>query len=104
MILAGAEFAVPVRGELVVGELTRAGENQRPGVQHRTIGSAGKPGCARDAGKQKAAVAAAELAAWHIQQGERNRIDRRRCWSGTVCTIKEGVEQRRSVALLTQCR
>ena len=104
MILAGAEFAVPVGGELVVGELARAGENQRPCVQHRTVGSAGKPGSTRDAGKQEAAVAAAELCSRHIQQGERNRIDRRRCWSGTVCTIKEGIEQRRLVALLRQDR
>src|SRR4029077_17974213 len=50
------------------------------------------------------AVAAAELGAWHIQQGERNRIDRCRCWSGTVCTIKEGLEQRGLVALLRQDR
>src|SRR5216684_153091 len=104
MILAGAEFAVPVGGELVVGELARAGENQRPGVQHRAVNSAGKPGCARNAGKQEAAVAAAELGACHIQQGERNRIDLRRGWSGAVCTIKEGIKQRCLVAMLRQDR
>src|SRR5260370_3163272 len=104
MIIAGAEFAVAVGGELVVAEVARAGENQRPGVEHRTVDSAGKPGCARNAGKQEAAVAAAELGACHIQQGERNRIDRRGCWSGAVCTIKEGMKQRGLIAQLRQDR
>jgi len=99
MILAGSEFAVPVRGELVVGEPAGAGENQRSCIQHRTVRGAGKPGSARDAGKQEAAVAVAELIALHIQQRQRDRINLRCCRSGTVCAIEESVEQRGLVAL-----
>src|ERR1700736_2781853 len=102
MILPRTEFAVPVRGELVVGEPAGAGENQRSRVEHRTIGSGGKPRRARDTGEQEAAAAAPKLGAWHIQQGERNRIDRCRCRSGTVCAIEESVEQRGFVTLCGQ--
>ena len=70
-ILAAAEFAVPVGGELIVSELAGAAQDERAIVE-LAIGEARR---SWHRGQKIASAAAAELVALEIEQGQRHGVD-----------------------------